>query len=66
MRELGVIASRAESIRKPVKKLGPVEHLQACYEAGPAGYVLYWQLTELGVDCEVIAPKLARCHRAGI
>ena len=29
-----------------------------CYEAGPTGYVLYWQLSELGVKCEVIAPTL--------
>jgi transposase len=55
---LGTIANRAESIRRMVKKLGPVEQLKACYEAGPTGYVLYWQLTELGVACEVIAPTL--------
>ena len=35
-----------------------MEHLRACYEAGPTGYVLYWQLTELGVRCEVVAPTL--------
>src|SRR5271165_552684 len=58
VRSLGTIANRAESIRKLVKKLGPVEHLKACYEAGPTGYVLYWQLAELGVKCEVIAPTL--------
>lgn len=29
-----------------------------CYEAGPTGYVLYWQLSELGVKCEVVAPTL--------
>jgi transposase len=58
VRSLGTIPNRAESIRKLVKKLGPVEHLRACYEAGPTGYVLYWQLTELGVACEVIAPTL--------
>ncbi len=58
VRSLGTIANRAESIRKLVKKLGPVEHLRACYEAGPTGYVLYWQLAELGVECEVIAPTL--------
>jgi transposase len=38
--------------------LDPVEQLQACYEAGPTGYVLYWQLAQLGVKCEVIAPTL--------
>jgi transposase len=58
VRSLGTILNRAESIRKLVKKLGPVEHLRACYEAGPTGYVLFWQLTELGVQCEVIAPTL--------
>lgn len=56
---LGTITNRAESIRKLVEKLGLVEQLQACYEAGPTGYVLYWQLAELGVVCEVIAPTLA-------
>ena len=58
VRSLGTIANRAESVRKLVKKLGPVEQLRACYEAGPTGYVLYWQLAELGVKCEVIAPTL--------
>jgi transposase len=58
VRSLGTIANRAESIRKMVKKLGPVEQLMACYEARPTGYVLYWQLAELGVACEVIAPTL--------
>jgi transposase len=58
VRSQGTIANRAESIRKLVKKLGPAERLKACYEAGPTGYVLYWQLAELGVLCEVIAPTL--------
>jgi transposase len=25
---------------------------------GPTGYVLYWQLAELGIQCDVIAPTL--------
>src|SRR5512143_2858974 len=58
VRSLGIIANRLESIRKLLAKLGPVQHLKACYEAGPTGYVLYWQLTQLGVTCEVIAPTL--------
>jgi transposase len=58
VRSLGTIPNRLESIRKLVHKLGPVKHLRACYEAGPTGYVLYWQLTQLGVGCEVIAPSL--------
>ena len=55
---LGTIPNRAESIRKLIKKLGPAEKLRACYEAGPTGYVVYWQLAELGVQCEVVAPTL--------
>ena len=58
VRSFGVIPNRLESVRKMVHKLGPVQHLRACYEAGPTGYVLYWQLTQLGVACEVIAPSL--------
>ena len=59
VRSLGTIANRAESIRKLIRKLGSVEQLRACYEAGPTGYVLYWQLSELGVECAVIASTLA-------
>jgi len=58
VRSLGTIANREDSIRKFVKKLGSAEHLRACYEAGPTGFVLYWQLTQLGVDCAVVAPSL--------
>jgi transposase len=58
VRSLGTIPNRLESIRKLVGKLGPPQHLRACYEAGPTGYVLYWQLTGLGVDCKVVAPTL--------
>ena len=58
IRSLGVIPNREESIRKLVKKLGPVEDLRFCYEAGPTGYVLYWQLTRMGAQCEVVAPTL--------
>ena len=58
VRSLGTISNRVESIRKMIHKLGPVQQLKVCYEAGPTGYVLYWQLTQLGVACEVIAPSL--------
>ena len=58
VRSVGMIPNRPESIRKLVKRLGSPEQLRACYEAGPTGYVLYWQLTALGVRCEVVAPTL--------
>jgi transposase len=58
VRSLGTIANREDSIRKFIKKLGSPEQLRACYEAGPTGFALYWQLTQLGVDCAVVAPSL--------
>jgi len=58
VRSMGVIPNQAESIRKLVNTLAPVEALRVCYEAGPTGYVVYWQLTALGVKCEVVAPTL--------
>jgi len=35
------------------------EQWRAWYEAGPTGYVLYWQLTGPGVACDVVVPTLA-------
>lgn len=58
VRSMGVIPNRSESIRKLIKKLGPAEQLRVCYEAGPTGYVVYWELTAIGVKCEVVAPTL--------
>jgi transposase len=58
VRSLGTIANREDSIRKFIKKLGSPEQLRACYEAGPTGFILYWQLAQLGVDCAVVAPSL--------
>ena len=58
VRSMGMIPNRPESIRRLVKKLGPPQQLHVCYEAGPTGYVVYWQLTALGVTCDVVAPTL--------
>src|SRR5262245_15754971 len=58
IRPLGTIPNRPESIRKLMRKLGPAEKLRVCYEAGPCGYVLYWQLVGIGIHCEVVAPTL--------
>jgi transposase len=58
VRSLGVIPNREDSVRKLVRKLGPVEELRFCYEAGPTGYVLYWQLARMGAKCQVVAPTL--------
>jgi len=58
VRSMGTIPNRPGPIRKLVKRLEPLSTLRVCYEAGPTGYALYWQLTELGVKCEVVAPTL--------
>jgi len=58
VRSLGTIPNTPEAVRRLVKKLGAPETLRVCYEAGPTGYVLYRQLTDLGVRCAVIAPTL--------
>jgi transposase len=58
VRSLGTIPNRPEPVARLIRKLGQPEQLRVCYEAGPTGYVLYWQLSELGVKCEVIAPTL--------
>src|SRR3984885_4474679 len=58
VRSMGTIGNREESIRKFIKKVGPAEHLRVCYEAGPTGFVLYWQLTQLGGEGTGVAPHL--------
>ena len=58
VRSLGTIANRAEAVGRLVGKLGKLSEVKVCYEAGPTGYALYWQLTQLGVQCEVSAPSL--------
>ena len=58
VRSVGTIPNTADAVRRLIKKLGQEKSLRVCYEAGPTGYVLYWQLTQLGVHCDVIAPTL--------
>lgn len=58
VRSLGTIANTPAAVRRLVSKLGDPQGLKVCYEAGPCGYALYWELTRLGVHCEVIAPTL--------
>jgi transposase len=58
VRSLGTIPNTPEAVARLVRKLGDRDKLRVCYEAGPCGYVLYWQLTKLGVGCDVVAPTL--------
>lgn len=58
VRSLGMIPNRPESVRRLMKKLEATGSVTVCYEAGPTGYALYWQLVAIGVKCEVVAPTL--------
>src|SRR3989337_3184939 len=59
VRSVGTFPNTADAVRRLVKKLGGAGvQLKVCYEAGPTGYALYWQLTQLDVPCEVVAPTL--------
>ncbi len=58
VRSLGTVANEIGAIRRVLGKLGKKEQLRVCYEAGPTGFALYWELTRLGIECVVIAPSL--------
>jgi transposase len=55
---IGTIPNRPDAIRRTMKKLEKGGKLHVCYEAGPCGYGLYWQLAEMGIECDVVAPTL--------
>jgi len=55
----GVIVNRPESVRKWVQTLRRrYASIDVAYEAGPTGFVLYRQLEQLGLKCQVVAPSL--------
>ena len=59
VRSLGSIRNRPDSIRKLIRRFRKqYKNVRVCYEAGPCGYTIYWQLAVMGVTCEVIAPSL--------
>ena len=53
VRSLGTIPNQVE-FPQDLKNFGSAEKLRACYDAGPAGYVVHWQLAELGIQCEIV------------
>jgi hypothetical protein len=56
---MGVFTNLPDHIAKLVERLGRNgSQLSFCYEAGPCGYGLRRQLTELGHGCIVVAPSL--------
>jgi transposase len=59
IRFLGEIGADATSLCRLVGRLERRHRqLHFCYEAGPTGYGLYRQLTELGHRCTVVAPSM--------
>lgn len=59
VRYVGEIANEPEAVKKLVGQLRKGDAtLSFCYEAGPCGYGLHRQLTDLGWDCQVVAPSL--------
>jgi transposase len=59
LRYVGEFPNTSEAIVKLVKQLRKGDaRLSFCYEAGPCGYGIHRQLTDLGWDCMVVAPSL--------
>jgi transposase len=56
--EVDKIFHDADSVRRPVKRVGRPKGIWACYEAGPTGYDLQRLLASMGVRCDVVAPSL--------
>lgn len=55
----GEIENKPETIEKMAKKMSTHrEQVLFCYEAGPCGYGIYWQLKGMGYECMVVAPSL--------
>lgn len=59
VRYFGDIPNTTEAVNKLIQQLRKdASTLSFCYEAGPCGYGLYRQLSDLGWQCHVVAPSL--------
>lgn len=58
VRALGTIPNDAAALRRALRKIGDPKHMLVCYEAGPCGYNVYWEVIGLGAECTVVAPTL--------
>jgi transposase len=55
----GEIANRPDAVRRLLDRLAAKHgQLEVAYEAGPCGYGLHRQITDLGHRCRVVAPSL--------
>jgi transposase len=55
---LATVSHDIPALIRRLRRLGPVESLRCCYEAGPTGFGLARRLNEANIACEVIAPSL--------
>jgi transposase len=60
--ERPMIENNWAAIEKLVKRLAAKGPVVFCYEAGPCGYTLHRQITQLGYRCEIIAPGMTPGH----
>lgn len=59
IRYFGEIQNTPEAMVKLIRQLRKDKSERVfCYEAGPCGYEIHRQITELGWDCMVVAPSL--------
>ena len=59
IRYIGEVDASSDSMKRLIGKLASkYDRLHFCYEAGPTGYGLHRQITELGHFCMVVAPSL--------
>jgi hypothetical protein len=65
IRSLDTVPNRPQAIRRLAAKLGPADRVRVCYEAGPCGYVLYWQLTALDLRVRGGGPHAGANQRVG-
>ena len=45
-------------LKKCLAKIGPLDRLRVCYEAGPTGFGLARRLNAEGIKCVIVAPSL--------
>jgi len=59
---VGVIANDSKDIRKFFRRRMKQAELRVVYEAGGCGYVIQRLLSDMGIDCMVVAPSLIPRH----
>ena len=58
--DLATVPNDTVQLIKRLRRLGPVESLRCCYEAGPTGYRLARACAEAEINCVVAAPSRIR------